>query len=392
MTAAGALLLSAGWLTPAAAGGVYFVKDGDTLYSISRVFKTTPEAIRELNALSGTRIAPGDRLRMPAATEEPWFSATLPPPPAMKSEDLPRHAVDPERVRQALCREETVYHTVVKGDTLSAVSRRYDVPLESLLGLNRIRSRSRLSIGQKLIVRRTGPRSHVVRRGDTYRKIAARYGVEVAELQRLNGTDDTALAIGQRLVLEPCDRLAAAGSAPPPFGAAGESGEFLTAVAQTSAEAAREARAVLASLPPGSVEAAAAPSVAQQVIDLAKTMLNIPYRFGGTTLRGIDCSAYVQRVFGLIDLDLPRTAREQFGVGARVDREDLSVGDLVFFRTYASFPSHVGIYLGDNRFIHASSVGRKVTIDSLDQRFYRKRFIGARRLLENAVPAVASAP
>jgi cell wall-associated NlpC family hydrolase len=121
-------------------------------------------------------------------------------------------------------------------------------------------------------------------------------------------------------------------------------------------------------------------------------MLNIPYRFGGTTLRGIDCSAFVQRVFGLIDLELPRTAREQFRLGERVDRAGLTVGDLVFFRTYASFPSHVGIYLGDSLFIHASSVGRKVTIDSLEQGYYRKRFLGGRRVIEEPGPSLAAAP
>jgi cell wall-associated NlpC family hydrolase len=63
-----------------------------------------------------------------------------------------------------------------------------------------------------------------------------------------------------------------------------------------------------------------------------------------------------------------------------VGREDLSVGDLVFFRTYAKFPSHVGIYLGDNQFIHASSTERKVTIDRMDAPYFIKRFVGARRL------------
>jgi len=95
---------------------------------------------------------------------------------------------------------------------------------------------------------------------------------------------------------------------------------------------------------------------------------------------GIDCSGYVQKVFGLLDVSLPRTAREQFHIGEPVSKEELSIGDLVFFRTYASFPSHVGIYLGNDLFIHASSRSRKVSIDSLDTPYYVKRFIGAKRL------------
>jgi peptidoglycan DL-endopeptidase LytE len=120
----------------------------------------------------------------------------------------------------------------------------------------------------------------------------------------------------------------------------------------------------------------------ERLILFAKKMLDIPYRFGGNSLLGIDCSAYVKKVYSLIGVDLPRSAREQFHEGIPVDENNLSIGDLVFFRTYASYPSHVGIYLGNNLFIHASSKSRKVTIDSLDTPFYLKRFIGAKRLLD----------
>jgi peptidoglycan endopeptidase LytE len=86
-------------------------------------------------------------------------------------------------------------------------------------------------------------------------------------------------------------------------------------------------------------------------------------------------------VFGFLDLQLPRTAREQFQVGEAVDRGQLSIGDLVFFSTYARYPSHVGIYLGDNRFIHASAGSREVRISSMDLPYYVKRYLGAKRLL-----------
>ncbi|MBI4680160.1 MAG: C40 family peptidase [Nitrospirae bacterium] len=112
----------------------------------------------------------------------------------------------------------------------------------------------------------------------------------------------------------------------------------------------------------------------------AQKMLGIPYKFGSNTFMGIDCSAFVQKAFSLVGIPLPRTAREQFDIGEPVDKENLSVGDLVFFKTYASFPSHVGIYLGNNLFIHASRMTRKVTIDSLDAPYYLRRFIGAKRI------------
>jgi hypothetical protein len=141
-----------------------------------------------------------------------------------------------------------------------------------------------------------------------------------------------------------------------------------------------------------------------QVIDLQKTadfnpdsvkllkksafgFLGTRYRFGGTTKRGLDCSSFVQHVFKELDVALPRTAREQFEVGNRVSSVDLQKGDLVFFRTYASFPSHVGIYLGNNRMIHASSRDRRVVISALNTPYYRSRFIGAKRI-EQVNPSV----
>ncbi|MBI5407751.1 MAG: C40 family peptidase [Nitrospirae bacterium] len=113
---------------------------------------------------------------------------------------------------------------------------------------------------------------------------------------------------------------------------------------------------------------------------ITQQTLGIPYRFGSNSFKGTDCSGYVQKVFSLIGISLPRSAREQFHLGEPVAKEDLSIGDLVFFRTYASFPSHVGIYLGNDLFIHASTLARKVTIDKLTMPYYVKRFIGAKRL------------
>jgi cell wall-associated NlpC family hydrolase len=129
-----------------------------------------------------------------------------------------------------------------------------------------------------------------------------------------------------------------------------------------------------------------------KLVTFAKKLLNIPYKFGGNTILGIDCSSYVKKVYGLMGVNLPRTAREQFKEGEEIEKEELSVGDLVFFRTYASFPSHVGIYLGNNLFIHASSKGKKVTIDNLETPYYVKRFIGGKRLISASEEQEKTAP
>jgi cell wall-associated NlpC family hydrolase len=88
----------------------------------------------------------------------------------------------------------------------------------------------------------------------------------------------------------------------------------------------------------------------------------------------------VQKVFKELQINLPRTAREQSKVGTDVAQGDLRKGDLVFFHTYASYPSHVGIYLGDGKMIHASSGKGEVTVSNLNSDYYQSRFLGAKRV------------
>jgi len=112
----------------------------------------------------------------------------------------------------------------------------------------------------------------------------------------------------------------------------------------------------------------------------AAQYLGTPYRFGGEGADGIDCSSFVQKVFREHQIDLPRTAREQSQMGTEVAQGDLRKGDLVFFHTYASYPSHVGIYLGDGKMIHASSGKGEVTVSDLNSDYYRSRYLGAKRM------------
>ncbi len=109
--------------------------------------------------------------------------------------------------------------------------------------------------------------------------------------------------------------------------------------------------------------------------------LDTPYKYGGSSAKGIDCSAFTLQVFqNAVSIDLPRSAREQFGIGEKVDKEELQFGDLVFFNTRRrSNPGHVGIYLGENKFVHASrTLG--VTVSSIEEAYYKKRYVGARRV------------
>lgn len=123
-----------------------------------------------------------------------------------------------------------------------------------------------------------------------------------------------------------------------------------------------------------------------ELMDKIMDMLGTPYRFGGTSDRAIDCSGWTQKVFvETANILLPRTAREQVSVGRKITRQNLEFGDLVFFHTYSRrFASHVGIYLGDNLFAHASS-RYGVTVSSLESTYYAKRFISGRRLSTNEI-------
>ena len=88
----------------------------------------------------------------------------------------------------------------------------------------------------------------------------------------------------------------------------------------------------------------------------------------------------MQQVFREHEIELPRTAREQILVGKEVAEGDLQKGDLVFFQTYASYPSHVGIYLGEGKMMHASSGKGEVTVSDLNSEYYRSRYLGAKRV------------
>jgi cell wall-associated NlpC family hydrolase len=123
----------------------------------------------------------------------------------------------------------------------------------------------------------------------------------------------------------------------------------------------------------------------QRMIQYATTMLGTPYKWGGNTVdSGLDCSGFVREVVQVATGRLlPRTAREMSNQGAKVAYTEMKPGDLVFFNTRRREFSHVGIYLGDGRFMHGASgvkSGKQVRIDSFNSAYYRKRFNGARRL------------
>lgn len=280
-------------------------------------------------------------------------------------------------------------YTVKNGDSLYKISKKFNVPESELKRINALKT-NKLRVGQKIRIKNADrkvarknlmkdksqedvEKTYTVKKGDTFYRIAKRFDISVEELKELNELKNNSLKIGQTLILSIKSE---------------EPKEPEDIIKSIQIQYDRKATPVVTSARLEEVKELsnsndlAKMSVKERLMLFAKKMLHLPYKFGGNGAIGLDCSAYVQKVYGIAGVTIPRSAREQFRVGEPVDKEELSIGDLVFFRTYASFPSHVGIYLGNNLFIHTSTRSKKITIDSLESPYYFKRFIGAKRLIE----------
>lgn len=135
---------------------------------------------------------------------------------------------------------------------------------------------------------------------------------------------------------------------------------------------------------------------ATELVGTALTFLGVPYRYGGTSAEtGFDCSGYVKTVFDkTIGLALPRVAAQQAAITQKIKRTELRPGDLVFFNTMRRAFSHVGIYIGEGKFVHSPKPGAEVRVESLGTSYWNRRFDGARRvdvdLSQAAIKPVAS--
>ncbi len=217
-----------------------------------------------------------------------------------------------------------------------------------------------------------------VRSGDTLDSIAARHGLKTDQILQANPglkPDSSHLEEGLVMVLpvEEDQDLAVEGSeARPPAPmvvriqqTAGASGE-----AEASRAGDRHRANQLASR---------RGSMLHSLLGNARRFMGTPYSMGATGNGAFDCSGFVMRVFSMHGIRLPRTADVQFSVGQKVQRGQEQPGDLVFFETYLPGPSHVGIYVGNGAFIHASS-SRGVTVSNLGDSYYKPRYLGAKRV------------
>lgn len=371
--------------TSSAKGGAptYQVKSGDSLDRIAKKTGTTVAELQRLNQLSSSALKPGQKLRLPAA--KPGKKDVKPATAA---------AGGKADVRQKTPTAPT--HQVKKGESLYRIARRYQLKLSDLQAWNQL-SNAELKPGQTLLLSAPAPTraiavrvatdseprstalTHTVAKGETLYQIARKSGVSVEELTAINQLSGNRLRIGQQLLLAQAPPASEADTPPAAIAEENVAADSVPAPSDSAEGAtcptpAEEEPALLA----------AAETDPERLAQAIGKLRDLPYRFGGNGRTGIDCSGFVQRVFREFAIDLPRSAREQYLLGTPVEKNHLRQGDLVFFRTYAKFPSHVGIYLGDNKMVHASTRSRKVVISDITQAYYKKRYIGAKRLVGQA--------
>lgn len=322
----------------------YVVKSGDTLGNIAESFSVTVEEIKKASALKKDTINNGDILLIP---------------------------VPQEKVTQSK-------YTVAKGDTLSKISKKFGVSVREIKRANglsgdTLRAGMRLSIPglssaepgdseAESVAASSLPRGeYVVKKGDTLGRIARRYDVTIKELKKENNIKGNSIRAGQVLYIPGYERQ--------------ETEYRVVTEKSTIHESNGQYDYTEPDVENGRFSK-------ESIIQVAKKYLGAPYKFGGNDLAtGIDCSGYVKKIFSRFNVYLPRTARDiYYSSGYSIPKKKLDTGDLVFFTTYAKYPSHVGIYIGNDEFIHASSASRKVTIDSINKQYYKKRYIGAKRV------------
>lgn len=274
-------------------------------------------------------------------------------------------------------------HRVKKHETIISLAKKYHVSVEELKAANNlvgnsIKPRLLLVIPPRTVAAASAS-VYKVKKSETLSRVSKKTGVSVSELKRMNGLRSSRIKPGMVLVLKE--------SAPVEESRPKVAKRLQLRHANLFSE--RDYEQSLQELtdlePEHEVDLRKSTELKVDGLNELKKsaygFLGTRYRFGGNSRSGgIDCSSFVQKVFREQEVALPRTAREQFEVGSVVAPGDLQKGDLIFFSTYASYASHVGIYLGDNKMIHASSRDRRVVISPMNTSYYRSRYLGAKRI------------
>lgn len=252
------------------------------------------------------------------------------------------------------------FYIVKQGDTLWQIAQKNKTTVSKLKEINNLES-DFLKIGQKLLLQNSSNENtpltetsspstqaisdqdiiYIVQSGDNLWKIANEYNTTVNNLMQINNLNSDRLYIGQQLLIS----------------------NVVNPIQESPSRA-------------------GTPVSGDRVIAYAAQYLGTPYKFGGQGPSGFDCSGFVKYVFNRFNINLNRTAADQYKHGIPVPKDELQVGDLVFFASKKTI-DHVGIYSGNGNFIHSSSPSSGgVIYSSLSENYYAKSYVGAKRILK----------
>jgi peptidoglycan DL-endopeptidase LytE len=209
---------------------------------------------------------------------------------------------------------------------------------------------------------------YVARRGDSLYSIARAHKTTPKALMSLNGLSTNKIKVGQKIKVHGAPAVAVVAKAGKSEPKVDPNEPFMTAAVPR---------------PNAQDEANADNPMRYRLVEAGFQWIGVRYRFSGTSeTSGVDCSGLVKRLFSKFNIELPRSSKEQFKQGEKVDRDKLEAGDLVFFSSGGNLPTHVGIYLGNDKFLHAAQKAKQVVVSDLSKFWHSMRYLGARRIMD----------
>lgn len=338
----------------------YVVKRGDTLYRIAKNYNVSIKELKKVNNLSCNIIYIGQVLKIPLNLKNSSFRLS-----SLKN-----------------IKVQIIYYTVKKGDTLYSISKKYGVSIKELKRLNNLRS-SKIKIGQKIKIKVYKNQSeekkfilYRVKEGETLYVISLKYNIPIESLKKINNIKDNVIFVGQKIKI-PLNTF--------------EEKPFILKnpilYFQEKPKKFLSQKFSINFLSKSVLDKKDENLLKKKFLELSRQYKYYRYRLGGNGNGYLDCSMFVKLVYKKLGIELPRTSREQFRVGIKVEKDELIPGDLLFFSRYRNKRriSHVGIYIGDNKFIHFSSSRKGLAMDSLNETYFRSRFVGAKRILNGEI-------
>ncbi|MCB7152228.1 peptidoglycan endopeptidase LytF [Bacillus stercoris] len=402
--------------TKKSGSSVYTVKNGDSLWLIANEYKMTVQELKKLNGLSSDLIRAGQKLKVSGTVSSSSSSSTK-----SNSNKSSSSSSKSSSNKSSSSSSATGTYKVQLGDSLWKIANKVNMSIAELKVLNNLKSDT-IYVNQVLKTKSSGSDTsskdtsskpnqnsattkYTVKSGDSLWKIANNYNLTVQQIRNVNNLKSDVLYVGQVLKLTGKASSGTSSSSSSSSNASSgttttytvKSGDSLWVIAQkfnVTAQQIREknnlktdvlqvgqklvitGKASSSSSSSGSSNTTISTSAKiNTMIAAAKEQIGVPYRWGGTTPSGFDCSGFIYYVLNKVTSVSRLTAAGYWNTMKPVSQP--AVGDFVFFTTYKAGPSHVGVYLGNGEFINANDSG--VVISNMNNSYWKQRYLGAKR-------------